>query len=523
MLSPRKVALILVLLTCIAAGFRFWQLGHIPPGLYPDEAVNTSTAIRILETRTPIVFDVHNNGREALFFDLIAVSFSIFGVSMWSFKLVGALAGVLTIPALFFLAREVLLGTTLKGRATQIALLSSLFLATSFWHILLSRLSFRVILMPLVASLAFALLFRAFRTRSFPLFLAGSFFFGLGFYTYISFRVVPLLLILLFAFWLYEAYKRQWIQKFVLMSACCGIVMLLTILPIGMFFLQHPEYISARTGDVSIFSQENPVVSGIQSLGAHLLMFNIHGDNNWRHNMGGSPHLPLVVGIFFLLGIGILAVRAKRVLNSRPFFFDELSPILFLFAWFGIFLLPGVLTYEGIPHSLRVAGVLPVAYLFAGIGADAVLQWIGTHAPRRTPRKRLLVPVVVVFLATSLILTTFIAYFYAWANNPKTIEAYTPRFVDVGLFLNTLPQGTHAYVIKSEGDLPTETSKFIQRTANKDTGIYLSADAVTSFPFQNGDIVVTMNKEQREISLLQSVYPPGETTEQERIWIFRVK
>ena len=32
-------------------------------------------------------------------------------------------------------------------------------------------------------------------------------------------------------------------------------------------------------------------------------MFNVHGDDNWRHNVSGAPELFWPVGILFLLGI----------------------------------------------------------------------------------------------------------------------------------------------------------------------------------------------------------------------------
>ena len=64
-----RFALILVIL--VAAFLRLWQFQDIPPGIYPDEAMNATDAIRTLETRQPQVFYPANNGREGLFISVI--------------------------------------------------------------------------------------------------------------------------------------------------------------------------------------------------------------------------------------------------------------------------------------------------------------------------------------------------------------------------------------------------------------------------------------------------------------------
>jgi len=40
-------------------------------------------------------------------------------------------------------------------------------------------------------------------------------------------------------------------------------------------------------------------------------------------------------------------------------------------------LLPGSLTYEGMPHSLRVIGTIPACYLLAAYGGDISYGWLG--------------------------------------------------------------------------------------------------------------------------------------------------
>jgi len=97
-----RLILILLIILIIAAFFRLWQLDKIPPGLYPDEAINGNEAI----SNPGKVFYPENNGREGLFINLIALSFSIFGVSIWALKIVPAIIGILTVFGLYLLTKE---------------------------------------------------------------------------------------------------------------------------------------------------------------------------------------------------------------------------------------------------------------------------------------------------------------------------------------------------------------------------------------------------------------------------------
>src|SRR3989338_5049749 len=196
----QKTLIILLAILAIAAFFRFYHLAQIPPGLYPDVAINGNDALTALKTHNFKVFYPENNGREGLFINLIALSFWLFGVSVWTIKIVPAIFGLLTVLGIFFLTKQ-LFSYFATRRAEIIALLSTLFIAVSFWHVNFSRLGFRAIMVPFILVWSFYFLFKgldlAHRHQTGALIclpLAGLFF-GLGFYTYIAFRVAPLILL----------------------------------------------------------------------------------------------------------------------------------------------------------------------------------------------------------------------------------------------------------------------------------------------------------------------------------------
>ena len=74
-----KTVLALLGIIVLAIFLRFWDFKSIPPGLYPDEAMNGNNATEAIAYRHFKVFYPDNNGREGLFINLQAVSISIFG------------------------------------------------------------------------------------------------------------------------------------------------------------------------------------------------------------------------------------------------------------------------------------------------------------------------------------------------------------------------------------------------------------------------------------------------------------
>src|SRR3989344_6574815 len=248
-MDRRKYFWWLLLVVIIATFLRLYQLDAAPPGLYPDEAMNGNNALEALRTGEWRTYYPENNGREGLFINIQALSLLAFGKNEpWVLRLPSALFGILTVLGLYFLAKELW--------NARVGLLASFLLATSFWHIIFSRIGFRAIMAPLLAVWGFYFLFAAIRkrtARSSALFAAaGGAIFGLGFYTYISYRVLPLLLVLIVLYFRNE--KRFW-KTFGIFVAAAFII----ALPLGMYYLAHPADFLGRTSQISIFNSATPL------------------------------------------------------------------------------------------------------------------------------------------------------------------------------------------------------------------------------------------------------------------------
>src|SRR5208337_2759575 len=359
-MSSNTKYLLLVGILIIATFLRFYHFTTVPPGLYFDEAMDGNNATEVARTGHYQVFYTEDNGREGLYVNLIAILLKYFHAphEAWTVRLPAAIVGVLTVGALYLLVTELF--------GDRPGLLAAFLLATSFWHIDFSRIGFRAILAPLflVASLHFLIkAFKAARPRTaIGYAVVSGIVYALGFYTYIAYRVTPLLFLLFVPF--FKKYPGFWKRALAFIVAT-----FIVAAPIGWYFLKHPGDFLGRTSEISVTSAANPVKGLAVNIGKTLLMFNIHGDNNWRHNVSGAPELFWPLGILFLIGIigGLYSLRKKWRSLGRPLL--PTFALLLTFLWFILGMLPAVLSEEeSMPHALRSILMLPPALIFATLG-----------------------------------------------------------------------------------------------------------------------------------------------------------
>ncbi len=518
----RKNIFLLLIILAAAVFLRLWQLDSIPPGLYPDVAINGNDALEALKTHNFKLFYPENNGREGLFMNLIALSFLIFGPSVWAIKIVAAIAGILTVFGIYLLARELFYWPAEKIKShNYVAFLAAFFLATSFWHILFSRLGFRMILVPLAFVYSFYFLFKAFRTNYWRPAIFGGIAFGLGFYTYGSFRFAVLILGVMLVFWLLKYCKEKQFRKYAILVGAFLIATFLTALPIGIYFLQHPADFIGRAAGVSIFTQSSPVKAFVVGMITHLAMFDYKGDFNWRHNLAGMPMLPWFLGVFFLIGLLLTIFRFSRKENA--------AVNLFLISSFFIMLLPGAFTYEGIPHALRVVGVIPIVYIFTGLGVWEVYNFIASSSDR----KKFITAVFLLFLLSAGA-AEYTKYFYYWAENYNLQSAFSVNYVKIGDYLNSLPDNVQKYVIVNQDGvsvpwpngipMPAQTPMFIENSKyGRLRSTYLVPKNIDKINIgSNKAVIVLMQSDTNLILKIYEKFPQLKPQPQDGFWVFNI-
>ena len=99
------------------------------------------------------------------------------------------------------------------------------------------------------------------------------------------------------------------------------VVTFIVAAPIGWYFATTPGSFFGRTAQIAVTAASNPVHDFAVNIAKEALMFNWHGDYNWRQNVSGAPELFWPVGILFLLGI-VLAIyfcdppRAQKIYHG---------------------------------------------------------------------------------------------------------------------------------------------------------------------------------------------------------------
>lgn len=504
-MAIKKSAFLLIVIAALAAFLRLYNLKNVPPGLYPDEAMNGNNALEAIATGNFKVFYPENNGREGLFINIQAVFLKFLlppanQPEPWMLRLPAAIFGILTVLGIYFLAKE-LFDKNSKHEARnskqilnlndrnsrpfrvsdfefrishgeKIALLSSFFLAVSFWHINFSRIGFRAIMAPFFLTWAIYFLLKSFRllnTKYSKLNAVGAgLFYGLGFYSYIAYRSTPLLILIILFFFLRNA-KAAGRQKQTFLSIFCFLFSaFLVFLPLGIYFFNHPADFFGRTAQISVFNSPTLFKDLSLNILKTVAMFNISGDWNPRHNIPGAPLLWWPVGIMFLVGLFLAArsVFKKSKLETENSEDSTKLANTTLLAWLIFAAAPVVLSNEGLPHALRAILMAPAVFILSAAGGLKIYEWLLL----KTKSKKFLA--IACFLALFVLtVQSYQSYFERWAKNKETEGAFAKNYVEIGRELNLLPKDAPKYVVvKASGVLvrgipmPAQTVMFITDT-----------------------------------------------------------
>lgn len=192
-------------------------------------------------------------------------------------------------------------------------------------------------------------------------------------------------------------------------------------------------------------------------------------------------------------------------------------------------LLPGILTYEGIPHALRTIGVIPVVYIFAGLGGWEVYHWFD----KNTRHKKLLLLASFLFLFM-LGFSEFDKYFIKWAKNPEVENAFSKDYVEIGNYLNSLSPEIQKYVIVNRPGvpvpwpkgipMPAQTVMFIENTEfGQPQSTYLLPENLNRIKIDKKTVIVPMKYDENLFNELAQKFPQGKSKKENEILIYEIK
>ncbi len=371
---------ILLVILILSSFLRFWDLGSSPPSLTWDEVAWGYNAYSLgIDLKDefgrflPLDYlESFGDFKPPVYAYLDIIPIKIFGLNEFAVRFPSAFFGVLTVLLTYFLVKKIFINSK---SANLYAIVSSLILGVSHWHIMLSRAAFEANVATFFIILGVFLFLVAIQKNKWFLILSLLSFI-LSLYTFNTARIVsPILLLLLLISFRREVLN---IKREAIISM---IIAFFLLLPALNFFLSPQA--SLRFREVNIFSD----IGVIESTNER-----IANDNNvwWsrivnnRRFAYGVEYLKhyfdnLSPSFLFIKGDGNPKFSTQDVgqlyLWDLPFF---VIGILYLFRkkegywwliplWLILALSPSATARET-PHALRIETALPTFQILVAYG-----------------------------------------------------------------------------------------------------------------------------------------------------------
>lgn len=416
----------------LAVFARLWQIDQFPFGTWYDEADNGNYAVQMLQDPTYRPVYAETTNLPAHFIYLIALSFKLFGVSTISMRFVTAAFGIVTVVFAYLLFR--------RWFDELIAFAAGVMFAVLRYDLTFSRIALHGVTTPAFEVAVLYFFDRALEHKRPIDFALTGVLLGFGLAFYVPFRLFPFALLIfvggLFIALLRRHDLRDWIRPshwiVPLAIVVCGT--LLAIAPVAQFAVQHRDVFFARTSQVSLFDKrdEPDLLKALWSnTQKHLLMFNVLGDRNGRHNLPNEPMLDPIMGALGALGFCYALWRWRNPPNAL------------MLLVFSIMNLGGILSVDfEAPQALRSIGVMPALVYFAALPLAALSsEWARVlrqpTANLRSPLSSLQYPLIAILLL-AISLSNFDTFFNKQKNSPDVWAAHSAAETIVANEMNRL-------------------------------------------------------------------------------------
>lgn len=510
--------LLLLVVVAVAVFFRLWQQGQVPPGMNFDEAFESLEARRLLADPTyrPVYF-TGNWGIPPLEIYLTALAFLIAGEHMLAIRYVSALAGMVTVPLLYLLARLLfpMPAAAQAGDAAPrpwgdspaarrfIPFVASLLLAVLPWHNAFSREGVEVVLVPLWTVLAVLFLWRGLQTAAWWPFIVSGLFWGGAFYTYQAAWVFPGVLALFVVYKLIQ--ERGFLRRCGWQLLALALTAVLVVLPLMLFARQNSWVFTMRTHQVGVLGAGGGSQTPLATLAENTLkvagVFVFAGPASDGNKLYTRPPLPLALALILYLSLAVALFRVKRA---------EYGLLLIWFFWMWT---PSILADDA-PSIRRMIGSLPpmTILIAAGLGwlFDAVRSW----ARKRRPWREITAAGAGVALGGLLIYTTVWSYqyfFLDWGRDKNLFHIFDVGLVDIGRYAAAAPAGARLYYTPAGERSVTHLSVTWQvrdrdlRTFDGEHGLVLAPPGPDPALY----LITTFMGDRWSLPALQQFYPTG--------------
>jgi len=478
--------------------FRVYRLNQVPAEAFSDHAEKLLDIYDLTQGQTRIFFP-RNTGREAIqmYWTLWVAGLFGSGLSFLSLKIGTVILGLLTLPYLYLLGKEF--------GSRRVGLLAFVFAGIGYWPNVISRVGLRFPLYPLFAAPTLYYLLRGLRTQRRNDFILAGLFLGLGLHGYTPFRIVPLLVLLVFGLYLLHPHSsRAWPQA-LFWLALLTTTALLVFLPLLRYMLENPQGFFfralSRLGNV-----ERPLPGPwwqvfLSNLGNALRMFNWDDGEVWVHSVTHRPALDVVCGALFLMGVVLVLARYLR---------QRHWPDLILLLSIPILQLPSILSLaypSENPTLNRTAAALVPVFLIVGLALDGLMTALESLS--KSARGRfwawgvfLLLLLLSAFQNYDLVFNQYRANFNLGAWNTSEMGAVVRGFIQATGSQDTA--WTVGYPYWADTRLVMIQAGF----PNKDNAIWPDQFQGT-LAIQKPKLFLVYREDRASLEALQSLYPNG--------------
>jgi hypothetical protein len=356
-------------LTLVALIIRAIDTAHIPLILTGDEGSSGLSAVEFLNGHTDNIFRVGWFSFPSLFFFIQSLPIALLGQTTPALRLLSALGGALTVGAVYLVARELF--------GEYAALASAIFLLAYHFHNHFSRIGLNNIWDGLWFVLVLGALWVGWQKEQRAPFVIAGLTLGFSQYFYASARLLLALIPvwILLVGWL----DRQRLKRLLPDLLVMGFVALTITLPLGRFYLDHPNDFLAPYARVSIFGEwmaHEIEVSGRPEW--HILLSQVGiGLRGYLTEPvafvynPGTPLLRLPTAIFFCLGAGMLL---RKIRDSRT---------LLLGLWILLFGVSVAFSVPTLGYAQRYVGVMPALAMVIGYSLKGVVARLDAIWPKK--------------------------------------------------------------------------------------------------------------------------------------------
>lgn len=363
-------ATILFFVMVLASIIRIYKIGDIPYGFFHDEMNSGYYATELMRTDTaagqklPVYIGGPMAHNMTGFLYIMAALFKLFGVVKENIRLTYAIAGILSILALYFLTRY------MYGKL--IAICTAFIITFMMWHIVYSRVACFAMYSLLATVFLMFFIIRALKEEKWSDYILLGIVLGFSQYTYSTskFHIFTIIIFLIYLFILYLIQKRKLPWGKITITI---LIFLILMIPIFMYEIKHPGVIMERYNMIRVWGNQAWIKHHMGEnmtelkyffwrLKTHFLMFNKEGAYHNIFNVPGRPMLDFITGILFVLGFGFVLRYALRPEN------------FLIIVMFIVSLLPAAFTIGDKIDSARTIMAVPIVAIFAGISAGKIIE-----------------------------------------------------------------------------------------------------------------------------------------------------